>query len=73
MTLGWLGPWYDGVWAVVALSAAVLLVMALSRWFRAHRPGLFGLAELVVVIALPVIGAGVYLFVTSRENPSTAE
>ncbi|WP_278235636.1 hypothetical protein [Isoptericola sp. AK164] len=57
-----LGPWYDVVWSVLALTALVLFVTSVVLWARtvfATAPR--QLLWLAVIVLLPVLGPVAFL------------
>ncbi|RPF28213.1 hypothetical protein [Georgenia muralis] len=63
------GPAYDFLWSVLALVAIALLVVALTRWFKAHPAGALAIVQVVAIVVLPIIGPTAYLLATSDARP----
>lgn len=55
---------YDVVWSVTALGGLVLLAIALVRWFGSATSGLRSVAEVAVIVLLPILGPAAYLVAT---------
>lgn len=63
-----LPPAYDYVFGALVIVAVALTVVALVRLWRSQDDGPMSLLAFVAILALPIMGAGVYLYLSRRRR-----
>lgn len=61
-------PAYDHAFFALLLLAVALTVVALVRLWRSKDDGPMSLLAFIAILAVPIVGAGVYLYLTRRRR-----
>jgi hypothetical protein len=62
-------PAYDHAFFALLLLAVTLTVVALVRLWRSTDNGPMSLLAFIAILALPIVGAGAYLYLTRHGRP----